>query len=287
MAKGGEAPSGDEVEVREAGKAGRVQPIEATAVDRLVNRAWREARRGGVASSEKLAMSIARDIVRQIGEGRLSSGSPLSSEAEMAGTYQVGRTSIREALRLLEVQGLISIKTGPGGGPTVTDPTTADAGRMLSLHMNVRGCTFGELAQSRLEIDPILARRAAENATPNGVERLRDIVEIMETIPLGSNAEWARIASMFNSIVAAMSGNAVLALISSSLRAIYAERISHIQYTTKMRQNAISSYRRIIEAIKSNDPDRAEASSFELISNSLRQMSKAHPDILDATVDWK
>lgn len=158
---------------------------------------------------------------------------------------------------------------------------------MLSLHMNIRGCTFGDLALARLEIDPILAGRAAEYATPNGIELLRDIVEIMLEVPLGRNAEWARTASMFNSIVAAMAGNSTLAMLSSSLRAIYAERISNINYTAKMRQNAIGHYRCIIDAIVAKEPEQARKSSFELIDGSLWQMRKAHPDVLDGIVDWK
>ena len=163
-------------------------------VDQLVNRAWKEARRGATAAPEKVAMHIARDIVRQIGNGHFSSGDPLPSEAEMAVSYNVGRTSVREALRVLEVQGLITIKTGPGGGPTIKDPTSADVGRMLSMHFNVRACTFSELAQARLQLDPLLARLAAENVTQEAVERLRDIIELMEAIPPNNNAEWARTA---------------------------------------------------------------------------------------------
>lgn len=265
----------------------RLLDLTKASTDDLVNHAWREARRGATASSEKLAMSIARDIVRKVGEGHVTAGTSLSSEADMASSYSVGRTSVREALRILEVQGLVSIRTGPGGGPTVVEPTTADVGRMLSLHMNMRGCTFGDLALARLEIDPILAGRAAEHATANGIERLRDIVEIMLAIPSGRNAEWARTASMFNSIVAAMAGNSTLAMLSSSLRAIYAERIGKINYTAKMRQNAIGHYRRIIDAIVANDPEQARKSCHELIDGSLKQMRKSHPDILNDIVDWK
>ena len=265
--------------------SGIVEKHEA-ALDSLVNRAWREARAGAVPSSEKLAMSVARDIVRQIGEGKLTAGSPLPSEAEMAGTYSVGRASVREALRILEVQGLITIRTGPGGGPAVTDPTTADAGRMLSLHMNVRGCTFGDLAEARLEVDPLFAAFAASNATPNGIERLKDIVEIMESIPANQNAEWARTASMFNAIVAAMTGNSVLTLISSALTAIYAERIGSINYTAKMRKNAIGHYREIMAAIGRRDAEGARSSTFNLINSSLEQMKKKYPEILAGIVDW-
>lgn len=259
----------------------------APRTDQLVNRAWREARRGAAPSPEKVAMLIARDLVRQIGTEQVKTGDPLPSEVEMANSYRVGRTSIREALRIMEVQGLLSIKTGPGGGPTVKEPTSADAGRMLSMHLNVRNCTFGELAAARLELDPVLARQAAENRTTESLERLRDIVAMMENIPSNNNAEWARTASMFNAIMAAMSGNGVLALMSSSLRAIYAERIGSIQYTPKIRQNSLVSYRKIIDAISKQDADLAHNSTHELISRALKQMSRLYPEILQAVVDWR
>jgi DNA-binding FadR family transcriptional regulator len=259
----------------------------ASRADQLVSRAWKEARRGAVPSPEKVAMLIARDIVRQIGTEQVKTGDPLSSEVDMAGAYNVGRTSIREALRILEVQGLISIKTGPSGGPVVTDPTSADAGRMLSMHLNVRSCTFGELASARLQLDPILASQAAENRTAESLERLRDIVAMMEVIPANNNTEWARTASMFNAIMAAMSGNGVLALISSSLRAIYAERITSIQYTPKVRQNSLAYYRKIIEAIENRDGMAAQKATFSLISEALKQMNRLYPDILNSVVDWR
>lgn len=271
----------------DASNAAATAPHQGNRVNQLVNRAWKEARKGAVASQEKIAMRIARDIVRKIGSEEISSGDPLPSEVDMATSYNVGRTSIREALRILEVQGLVSIRTGPGGGPIVTDPTTADAGRMLSLHMNVRGCTFAEVAKARLQLDPLLAAQAADNATPDLIERLRDIVEMMELIQPNNNASWARTASMFNTVVAAMSGNGALALISSSLRAIYAERIGHIQYTPKMRQNALGFYRKIIEALASRDGAAAEKHTFSLIDGSLKQMGKNYPEILESPVDWR
>jgi DNA-binding FadR family transcriptional regulator len=67
---------------------------------------------------------------------------------------------------------------------------------------------------------------------------------------------------------------------------VYAERISHIQYTAKMRGTSLASYRNIIEALHAADGELAEKSSFNLIDRSLKQMQRAHPDILEAAVDW-
>ena len=64
--------------------------------------------------TEKISQVIARDIVRQIYDAQMQPGTRLSSEAQMLSEYDVGRASLREALRILEVSGLISMRPGPG-----------------------------------------------------------------------------------------------------------------------------------------------------------------------------
>jgi len=66
-------------------------------------------------TSEVVAFAVARDIA----EHGLRSGDRLPLEAEMVEQYHVSRESLREALRLLEAQGIVSIRRGPGGGPVV------------------------------------------------------------------------------------------------------------------------------------------------------------------------
>src|SRR5690606_30541465 len=70
-------------------------------------------------ASERLARQLATLIV----EGELEEGARLPHESEMLAQLQVGRATLREALRLLEVWGLVVIRTGPGGGPTVRRPS--------------------------------------------------------------------------------------------------------------------------------------------------------------------
>ena len=69
----------------------------------------------------KVAESVAREILHDIADRQLPPGATLPSEAEMVETFNVARASLREALRILEVYGLIRIKPGPGGGPVVAD----------------------------------------------------------------------------------------------------------------------------------------------------------------------
>src|SRR6202008_3764003 len=98
-------------------------------------------------------------------------GDMLPSEADMIATYAVGRATVREALRLLEVQGLIGLKTGPGGGPGVAQLTARHLGDMARLHLKMAGATYGELVRARLAIEPLMARLAAETQDPEGLTR--------------------------------------------------------------------------------------------------------------------
>ena len=85
--------------------------------------------------NEKIAEAVARDIVRRIAAGKLPPGAQLPSEAQMAVDYGVGRASLREALRILEIHGLISIKPGPGEvrwSPERTPRTSAEWRRCTS-----------------------------------------------------------------------------------------------------------------------------------------------------------
>jgi len=86
--------------------------------------AWLDIPRSG-----KISETIARDILDDIVVRQLPPGTMLASEAVMLDRYGVGRASLREALRILEIHGLIKIKPGPRGGPVVAEVTSSDLGR--------------------------------------------------------------------------------------------------------------------------------------------------------------
>ena len=106
-----------------------------------------------------MARAITRDIIR---DGR-QPGDPLPSEATMLAHYDVSRESLREALRLLEVQGLVAIRRGPGGGPTVCTVDPANLGRVSTLYYHLAGATYRELWEAWILAESILAERAAAN----------------------------------------------------------------------------------------------------------------------------
>lgn len=125
------------------------------------------SRRRGVKTSVSVALDIVRDIVSQ----RLQSGDKLPLESELLKHYGVSRASLREGLRLLEVQGLLSIRPGPGG-VVVGGAHPAHLGRSLLMHMQFVGATYAELMDTCIWSEGELAELAAKNRDRKKVRRL-------------------------------------------------------------------------------------------------------------------
>jgi DNA-binding FadR family transcriptional regulator len=95
----------------------------------------------GSPRASKLSETIAKQIVDDIFEQGLRPGAKLPSEREMLERFGISRGTLREALRILEVHGLLIIRSGPRGGPTVARMTATDFNKACSLHFKAAGIT--------------------------------------------------------------------------------------------------------------------------------------------------
>jgi DNA-binding FadR family transcriptional regulator len=119
--------------------------------------------------------------------GELSPGDRLPNEADLAATFGVSRTTIREALRVLTSQGLVVTERGAAGGTFVTAMGPQHVSEMLELGLNVlagnAGLTKLELLESREILEVPAARLAAIRRTDDDLARLRDLVARDDTGP--------------------------------------------------------------------------------------------------------
>ena len=107
----------------------------------------------------KTAEAFARDLVHDIVSQGLQTGDKLPPEAAMLEEFGLSRESLREGLRLLEVQGLITLRRGPGGGPIVGHLDPASLGRTSTLYYHLAGGTYAELLEAWV-VDRVDPRRA-------------------------------------------------------------------------------------------------------------------------------
>ena len=118
--------------------------------------------------------AVADHIKELIFSGDLNPGDKLPSEIELSKQFNVGRQTIREALRLLEMQGFITIQTGGKGGPVVQDMLHRTM-RNLSLDVfRLRKVSIDELVTARLEMESIVLHYAIDNRDDGDIAALTE-----------------------------------------------------------------------------------------------------------------
>ena len=233
--------------------------------------------------TERAAVRIARELVDRIRRRRLRPGTQLAAEQPMVEELGVSRATVREALRLLELQGALRIKTGPGGGPVVSVPGADHLAGVLSLHLQFTGATFRSVVEARCSIYPVLAAEAALRATDEDVATLRETLARLRE-GQGDPDLFREEARRFMNQIAFASGNRVLAILVESLHLMSGEKSA--AWHEKQRRSALRSYERVIAAIEAGESDEARkvmADSLEAARRSAEQMA---PEQLKRPVSW-
>jgi GntR family transcriptional repressor for pyruvate dehydrogenase complex len=124
---------------------------------------------------------ISEEVLSQLKEsillGKFKSGEKLPSERELTEEFQVSRGVIREAIRILEITGFVTLRQGPTGGAFVTDLSFDHVGNAFLDLFLTNKVSIPELANVRFYIEPEVARLAALNATQEDKKRLIEAQE--------------------------------------------------------------------------------------------------------------
>src|SRR3954449_1111643 len=108
--------------------------------------------------------------------GEITEGARLPNERDLAGRFEVGRPTVREALRSLETLGIVEIRAGRTGGAYAARPSEATLGSALSTLVSLRGASPQELAEFRLGFQAATAWWAAKRADADDVRELEALV---------------------------------------------------------------------------------------------------------------
>ncbi len=234
--------------------------------------------------SRKKSTVVAQRIVAEIVSSGLTPGERLPPEADMCESYGVGRSTIREALRVLESQGVITIKTGPGGGPIVAPFDAGFLAANMALHLQLSGATFRDVMNARLVIEPAIAGAAAEHGDPHTIKALRAVVEHDH-----SDADHDTLVSEagdFHDIVAAGSGNPFFEYLLSALHRITEPFAQRLSYVGERRERLMVHHREIVEAIESGDRDVAAGMMRRDLLEFIDYAEAEVPQLLDELIDW-
>ena len=195
----------------------------------------------------------------------------------------VSRATVREALRFLELQGALRIKAGTGGGPVVDSPGPEHLASLLSLHLQFAEESFRSVVEARCSIYPTLAAEAAEKAAPEDTETLRESIERLREGQHDPDL-FREEARRFVDLVAAASGNRVLALLVGALHRMSGEKTA--DWDENQRRRAIRSYERVARAIEAGDAEKARAVMADTMDAARRIAERMAPAQFKRPVAW-
>jgi DNA-binding FadR family transcriptional regulator len=233
---------------------------------------------------------IAQDLASYIVDSDLAPGTPLPPEREMVQSLDVGRTTLREALRLLETRGVITIRSGPRGGPIVRRPDPRDLSEGLSLILQFDKADLSVMMEARCSLEPAAARMAATRISADQLEQLREhnrsIVENAHDFET-----FFQLNREFHRLVAAASGNIVVQIFVESIMSIadvQGPRVAH----GKRQVEAIIAKRahahdRVIDALAQGDANAAEAAMTKHLDESYQFWGREYKHLLSQPVLWK
>jgi GntR family transcriptional regulator, transcriptional repressor for pyruvate dehydrogenase complex len=230
-------------------------------------------------------MLIAQRIVRDIVRGDVSPGDLLPPERVMLEKYETGRGTLREALRLLEFQGAIALKPGPGGGPVLLDPDASHLAGTVVLLMQLKQAPFRTIAEVRSAIEPMISGLAATRIDEASLAGLDDTITQMRE-HLDDQHVFLEENKRFHDIIAWSSGNPLFGYLADSLLDIMDGTLIGVDYPARRRKAILTAHEHVRDAIKSGDPGEAESRMRDHIGEYVRYAERKFPEVLDQIVPW-
>jgi GntR family transcriptional regulator, transcriptional repressor for pyruvate dehydrogenase complex len=217
-------------------------------------------------AAPRIAELVADQMRRQIIEGKLADGTVLPRLEELVKRYNVTLVALREALRILETEGLISVRRGNQGGVVVHAPNETYVAYMLSLVLQCNGVELGDLGLTLRELEPSCAALAAARPDRSAISvQLTEINNAMAG-SLEDPTAFSEIGRQFHYQLVRASGNSTMIAVVGILETLW---IGHEQLWAEQttaagshpslaeRQAALRVHERITDAIEAGEPDHA------------------------------
>jgi GntR family transcriptional regulator, transcriptional repressor for pyruvate dehydrogenase complex len=229
-----------------AGKRGAVQPGERAPV-------------------REKPQQIADQLRQLIVSGDLCEGDSLGREPELVERFGVSRPSLREALRILEVEGLISVVRGMRGGVVVHEPDERMTARTAALVLQARNVSLADVHEARSLLEPTAVRVVASlRSRRAAASELQGLIADQVRVVMDPDA-FGPANARFHERLVALAGNQTLRLVAEMLNEIVAQAVTAVSKTGSTdrsiatRRRGIRSQEKLISLIHAGKASAAEA----------------------------
>lgn len=202
-------------------------------------------------------------VEEQILAGHLGVGDRLPPEREMAKMLGVSRAAVREALRVLEAQGVLRrprVGTGPESGSIVSGLPRPGLSRLLRLHVALANFPLADVVEARTTLERASARLAATHAAPEHLARMRACMERMAD-PEVSREEFNDVDTEFHVALAEAAGNKLVADMTIAMRNAMRHTLLRMFDAAAdwqaVRLRLLGEHQGVYDAVSAGDPETA------------------------------
>ncbi len=209
--------------------------------------------------------AVSESIKEWIADQHLIPGDRLPQEPDLIRKFQVSKGTIREALKVLETQGLIRTRTGPGGGAFITEMPEIRARALLANHFFFKDLSITHIYEMRLALEPELAAELATHLGEDEIRILEKTMVVYDHPPATIEEEQLqRIAELeFHDRLAEFSRNPLLTFeccfLLSLLKDLAVCQRIYQRPNPKLRERGLSYQAQLIEALRARDSDAARS----------------------------
>jgi len=224
---------------------------------------------------------LAQRLREQILAGGFSPGDCLPTERDLVAETGLSRGSVREALRILEAEGLLQTRPGRYGGSIVCRPSENLLARQVGSFARGRGVAFQTLIEAREALEPMLAQLAAHNHTDEDMAALDAITIRLEAAALADLPAFLAENVKWHWALAVASHNELLRAFMASIAGLIhaSSRAEHVA-SDEVRGLVVAAHRRILQAIRDRDGEAARrrmARHVQAYSDRIRDTSAGTP----------
>lgn len=210
-------------------------------------------------------VQLAETIKEWVVEHELRAGDRLPGEAELIARYGRSKGTVREAMRILEAQGLVETRTGPGGGSFVGEVTGERARALLANYFYFRDLSISDIYQLRKLLEPEVAAGLAGRLSEKQLSQLEEVIAEYPLPARDVDEERAQHVSSlkFHALLASWAENPLLAFTVEFMTQILTEltvwRRLYEPQNRALWQKGRSYQTELVDALRKNDASRARA----------------------------
>jgi GntR family transcriptional repressor for pyruvate dehydrogenase complex len=214
-----------------------------------------------------------QQIKSEILSGKYKIGDRLETEKDLCTELGIGRSTVREALRMLKALGFIEIRQGKGA---FVIKISEDSDEKIRDWFSKNKIELIDFIEVRMSLEPLAVRLVIERASDEQISNMNKILELFENATDSSNAlDLALLDEAFHTAIAEASGNNLLIMLNQTIAEFFREYRVRSFAVKKNIKNALEPHRQIMKAITERNAEEASQAMLDHLKCSMIDINRA------------